>query len=420
MSLWSTLLLKSSTHPDFSPHNLPYGVAVRPFLLPPFLCTRLGDFVVRLEGIPGLSEGLGGMRTWNEIAGLGAERRRRFRSSLVSALKGWNPVDGEFEKMVFPVGECKMLLPVMIGDYTDFFASRDHATNCGVMFRGKENALQPNWLHLPVGYHGRSSSVVVGPTWVKRPCGQLSEGKSYAPTVKLDFELEIGTIIGGPENAIGTSLSVEQARDRVFGFVLLNDWSARDVQTWEYVPLGPFCAKNFCTTISPWIVPVEALERHKVPVTHQPSDPKQLDYLVDRDPILYDIELFVKLASMDDSNSETIVCKTNMRHLYWTPAQMIAHHTSTGCNLRAGDLLGTGTISGPESSSWGSLLEITWNGTKPFTLNGSPVSTATHNRTFLKDGDIVTMYGRVGNGGGIGFGEVKGLILPATAGRSFI
>ena len=260
--LWTLVIESVNDQDDFSKKNLPYGVCTR--FHETFLATRLGNFVIRLENLP-LSESiLKGESSWNRIMGLPKLRRVAFRESLKAALFDMEHSvlldDKIFINTVFPIHECVDQLPCVIGGYTDFYASRDHAFNVGTMYRGKDNALQPNWMHLPVGYHGRNSSVVKSPSSVFRPNGQLNEGRTYGPCKRLDFELEIGFFVGGEENPIGTTLSVKQARDRIFGYVLLNDWSARDVQTWEYVPLGPFCAKNFCTTISNWIIPYEALQ----------------------------------------------------------------------------------------------------------------------------------------------------------------
>ena len=416
--LWKAILDGVNPKDDFSTKNLPYGVCKRQ--AETFLATRLGSFVIKLEGLPLSEPLLKDEFSWNRLMQLSKARRVSFRESLKRALFDpssssmlFNHEDNAsfFREHVFPVWECVMLLPCQIGDYTDFYCSRDHAYNVGVMFRGKDNALQPNWVHLPVGYHGRSSSVVPSPCHVVHPKGQLDSGKSYSPSKRLDFELEIGCLIGGHENELGVPLTTDEARDRIFGYVLLNDWSARDVQTWEYVPLGPFCSKNFCTTISPWIVPAEALEPFKTPPSFgSKQDPEPLAHLRDSDYTLFDVDLYVSLKPFGQQE-ETVICKSNFRNLYWTPAQMIAHHTSTGCNMRAGDLIGTGTISGSQPGTYGSLLELSWNGTKPIKiLSGGSGETT---RTFLQDGDTVRMYGRVKQGG-VGFGDCTGTILPPS------
>lgn len=311
------------------------------------------------------------------------------------------------ERALIPMSQVEMLLPVEIGDYTDFYSSREHATNVGTMLRGADNALQPNWLHLPVAYHGRASSIVVSGTDLHRPLGQTkaddAPAPSFGPSRSVDFELEMGFFIG-PGNSLGQPIPVEKAADHIFGMVLVNDWSARDIQKWEYVPLGPFLAKNFGTSISPWVVTLEALEpfRTKGPV----QDPPPLPYLRTSGDWAFDIHLEVTLqgAKMDQPQR---ICTSNFKHLYWNMGQQLAHHAVNGCNLRPGDLLASGTISGPTPESRGSLLELTWKGTQPLPFpNGET-------RTFLQDGDRVTFTGWCqGNGYRVGFGEVTGRILP--------
>ncbi|SDO74576.1 fumarylacetoacetate hydrolase [Paenibacillus sp. yr247] len=304
--------------------------------------------------------------------------------------------------------DVELLLPVEIGDYTDFYASKDHATNVGSMFRGKENALMPNWLHLPVGYHGRASSVVISGSDIRRPQGQMKPPDSAAPIFgssrQLDFELEVGCLIG-TGNEQGLPVSIEKAEDYIFGLVLVNDWSARDIQSWEYQPLGPFLAKNFATSISPWVVPLEALEPFRVPAPKQ--DPEPLPYLRQSTPGSFNIQLEVYLQSESMKRPDRISA-SNFSYLYWTMAQQIAHHTIGGCNLRPGDLLASGTISGPEKESRGSMLELTWRGSEPLQLiNGDE-------RVWLEDGDCLTMTGWCqGDGYRVGFGEVIGRVLPA-------
>jgi len=303
-------------------------------------------------------------------------------------------------------------MPVDIGDYTDFYSSKEHATNVGIMFRGKENALMPNYLHLPVGYHGRASSVVVSGTNIHRPQGQmLPQGATtpiFGPSKLLDFELEMGHFIG-EGNPLGEPIYDNDARylhhKNVFGMVLVNDWSARDIQAWEYQPLGPFLAKNFATSISPWVVPTDALYPFRTMPPMQ--DPAPLPYLQLKEDFTYDIQLEVglKTAQMDTPH---IISRSNFKHLYWTIAQQVNHHTITGCNLRTGDLLASGTISGPTPDSYGSLLELTWRGANPITLPSGET------RKFLEDGDTLTMTGYCqGDGYRVGFGTVTGTILPA-------
>jgi fumarylacetoacetase len=313
--------------------------------------------------------------------------------------------------------DVRMHLPAEIGDYTDFYASRQHATNVGAMFRGRDKALMPNWLHLPVGYHGRASSVVVSGTPVRRPLGQTlpAEGAppEFGPTRELDFELELGVFIG-PGNRQGEPISVADAEDHVFGYVLVNDWSARDVQRWEYVPLGPFLAKNFATTVSPWVVPAEALAPFRVvgePQNAEAENPEPLPYLQQAEPRALDISLQVSIetgAMREAGLPPAAVCRTNARNLYWSFAQQVAHHTVGGCNLRPGDLLASGTISGDEPDSYGSLLELSWRGERPVELAGG------ERRTFLEDGDRVIVTGWAqGPGFRVGFGEAEGVVLPA-------
>ena len=304
--------------------------------------------------------------------------------------------------------EVILHLPVKIGDYTDFYASKDHATNVGIMFRGKDNALMPNWTHLPVGYHGRASSVVLSGTDVRRPVGQTKpqnvDAPIFGPCKQLDFELEMGFLIG-TGNKLGEPISVDQAEKHIFGMVLVNDWSARDIQAWEYVPLGPFLAKNFATSISPWVVPMEALESFRT--TGPVQTPEPLEYLKQQGANLFNINLEVYLKGEKQSTPKRI-SSSNYRYLYWSAAQMVAHHSIGGCNLNTGDLLGTGTISGSEKESRGSLLELTWRGTEPIDLGEG------EQREWIEDGDELTITGWCqGEGYRVGFGEVTGTIVPA-------
>jgi fumarylacetoacetase len=300
---------------------------------------------------------------------------------------------------------------VQIGDYTDFYSSREHATNVGTMFRGKENALMPNWLHLPVGYHGRASSIVVSGSDLHRPMGQTKADDAPAPTFGpskvVDFELEMGFLIG-PGNRLGESIPTSRAMDHIFGMVLVNDWSARDIQKWEYVPLGPFLAKNFGTSISPWVVTMDALEPFRVKGPEQ-NDPRPLPYLQTTQPSAYDIKLEVTLQPKE-SDQAARICSSNFKHLYWSMHQQLAHHTINGCNMQTGDLLASGTISGPTPDSFGSMLELAWKGTKPIDIGNGQT------RTSIQDFDRITMTGWCqGNGYRVGFGDVTGRILPARA-----
>lgn len=311
-------------------------------------------------------------------------------------------------KVLVAQADVSMRLPVRVGDYTDFYSSREHATNVGTMLRGAENALMPNWLYLPVAYHGRASSVVVSGTPIRRPCGQSKPETSalpqFGPSRALDFELEMGAIVG-TGNQLGSPISAEEAEGHVFGLVLVNDWSARDLQAWEYQPLGPFLSKNFATSISPWIVPLEALEPFRCAGPVQ--EPEPFPYLRQSGKTTFDIHLEVSLRTQKGKES-TVLSKTNFRHLYWSLRQQLAHHTVNGCPLRPGDLLASGTISGPTPDSLGCLLELTWRGSRPVQLAGGET------RRFLEDGDEVTMTGWCqGPGYRIGFGTVTGVIEPA-------
>jgi fumarylacetoacetase len=312
--------------------------------------------------------------------------------------------------VLIPRAAVQMVTPVTIGDYTDFYSSRHHATNVGIMLRGADNALMPNWLHLPVAYHGRASSVIVSGTDIRRPCGQTKSddapAPAFGPSRSLDFELEMGFFVG-PGNKLGEPIPIANAVDHIFGMVLVNDWSARDIQKWEYQPLGPFLAKNFATSISPWIVPLEALEPFRCPGPVQ--DPTPLPYLQSKGDWNFDIQLEVWLQGTKMEKPHRI-CATNFKHMYWNIAQQLAHHTVNGCNVQPGDLMASGTISGPTPDSFGSLLELAWKGTKPIPFpNGET-------RTFLQDGDKVTMTAWCqGPGYRIGFGEVTGTVLPAQS-----
>jgi fumarylacetoacetase len=309
-------------------------------------------------------------------------------------------------RALVPMCDVELLLPATIGDYTDFYSSRDHATNMGVMVRGPDNPLTPNWLHLPVAYHGRSSSVVVSGTDLHRPQGQTkpdnADAPVFGPSRAVDFELELGSFVG-PGNELGRPIPVAEAAEHIFGMVLVNDWSARDIQKWEYVPLGPFLAKNFGTSISPWVVPLDALLPFRTAGPAQ--DPAPLPYLRSPEDWNLDIHLEVSLQSARMDRPQRISA-SNGKYLYWNVCQQLAHHTVNGCNLRPGDLLATGTISGPTPDSYGSMMELTWRGSRPVPLPGGET------RTLLQDGDRITMTGWCqGAGYRVGFGEVTGRIL---------
>jgi fumarylacetoacetase len=348
----------------------------------------------------------------NPFMALGPKVWSRTRARISELLRHDNPElrdnDELRRRALVPMVDAKLHLPIAVAGYTDFYSSREHATNVGVMFRGKDNALQPNWLHMPIGYNGRASTVVVSGTKVRRPRGQLkppgADGPSFGPCKRLDFELEMGVVVGQP-SPMGEMLTESQAEAMIFGFVILNDWSARDIQQWEYVPLGPFQAKAFATSISPWIVTREALEPFRLQGPVQ--DPVPLPYLGQAQPNNYDLELDVTLraASMNEAAS---ICRTNFKFMYWSSVQQLVHHASSGCAMNVGDLLGSGTISGPQKDQRGSLLEISWNGTEPAELPGGI------KRTFLEDGDSLVMRGWCqGEGYRVGFGEVEGTIAAA-------
>jgi len=301
-----------------------------------------------------------------------------------------------------------MCMPVEIGDYTDFYSSKEHATNVGIMFRGKDNALMPNWLHIPIAYHGRASSIVVSGTDVIRPKGQTKPAGSEEPvfglTKLLDFELEMGFFIG-QGNPLGEPIPIDKTYDHIFGMVLVNDWSARDIQTWEYQPLGPFLAKNFATSISPWVVTMEALEPFKVSGPNQ--EPAPMEYLQSKCNWAYNIALDVAIET-PGLQEPFIISQTNFKYMYWNICQQLAHHTVNGCNTKTGDMMASGTISGPAKDSYGSMLELTWRGENPIKLpNGEE-------RKFLHDGDTLTISGYCqGDGYRVGFGKVTGKILPS-------
>lgn len=410
-----------ATH-DFPIQNLPYGVFRATPAEPARVGVAIGDFILDLTTLEEAAwiSSLGGERFFrhgalNAFMAAGKAEWSHIRKQIQALLSADEPRLRDNEAMrrrvFFDQGAVTMELPAHIGDYTDFYSSREHATNVGTMFRGAENALMPNWLHLPVGYHGRSSSIQVSGRPVRRPSGQLNPDDStpvHGPSRLLDFELEMGFFVG-PGNDLGSPIPIEEAADHIFGFVLVNDWSARDIQKWEYVPLGPFLGKNFATTISPWVVPMEALEAFRTSGPTQ--DPEPLDYLTTNGPWSYDIALEVGIRT-PRAEAPDIVCRSNFKHLYWNVCQQLAHHTVNGCNARPGDLMASGTISGPTPDSYGSMLELSWRGTKPLTLSDGT------ERKFIQDGDSVVMRGWAqGDGYRIGFGKAEGTVLAtSTAG----
>ena len=404
----------------FPIQNLPFGVFSKAPDRPPRIGVAIGDYVLDLAALEqnGLCnftalrrDFFQNQQTLNEFMACGPTAWHAVRGGVSSLLRDNvatlrdNP--SLRAQALLLQSDVRMHLPVHVENYTDFYSSREHATNVGAMMRGPDKALMPNWLHLPVAYHGRASSVVVSGTDFHRPMGQSKADNAplptFGPSRNLDFELEMGFLVG-PGNELGCPIPVQDAAEHIFGLVLVNDWSARDVQKWEYQPLGPFLAKNFATSISPWVVTLDALEPFRVPGPNQ--EPTPLAYLQTHGNWNYDVNLEVWLQSAAMSSPRRI-CLSNSKNLYWSICQQLAHHTVNGCNLRPGDLLASGTISGATPDSYGSLLELTWKGTKPLQLDGE-------SRTFLQDGDRVTITGWCqGAGYRVGFGNVTGLVLPA-------
>ena len=410
-----------AAHSDFPLENLPYGIFSEKHNSQPRAGVALGEWVIDLavleaHGYCKLTDGklLFNQPTLNLFIESGKANWSKVRAELQALLSADNPElrDNQAlrDQVFFKQSDVKMQMPVHIPGYTDFYSSKEHATNVGCMFRDPKNALLPNWSELPVGYNGRASSVIVSGTDIVRPSGQIklpdSERPVFSACRKLDFELETGFIVG-KSSQLGQPVSIENAWDHIFGMVLFNDWSARDLQQWEYVPLGPFNAKTFASSISPWIVTLEALEPFKTSSPEQ--EPKPLAYLrEDNSSNSYDIHLSVEIQPENDDKSD-VICTTNFKYMYWSMAQQLTHHTIAGCNLQVGDLMGSGTISGPTPDSYGSLLEITWNATKPLTLSNG------EQRNFIQDGDTVIMKGYCEKDDlRIGFGEVSGKILPAV------
>ena len=389
----------------FGLENLPFGVVARRGE-PPRPAVRVGGHALILAPLAeaGLLPDVFAGPVLNPFLALGRPAWSEVRATIAGLLRAGSPDTERAAAALVPLGEVEVRLPVAIGDYVDFYSSIEHASNIGKMFRPDAEPLLPNWRHLPVGYHGRASSVVVSGTPVRRPHGQLPPPEPggaprFGPTERLDIELELG-FVTGPGNPLGEAIPAAEARERIFGFVLVNDWSARDIQRWEYQPLGPFLGKSFATSVSPWIVPLEALEPHLVPAP--PQDPEPLPYLrVDGDWAL-DVALEVALAPA--GGEETVVARTNARGLYWTAPQQLAHATVNGTNMRPGDLYASGTISGPEPGGYGSLIELTWGGRDPLALTGGA------QRTFLEDGDTVILRGAAGDGR-VSLDEVRGTVV---------
>ncbi|PDT73090.1 fumarylacetoacetase [Bradyrhizobium sp. C9] len=403
---------------DFPIQNLPYGVFSSKDGLAPRVGVAIGDYVLDLWELEQDSRldvgplGVFSQPSLNAFMALGPKVWSATRARISELLRSDHPELRDNRELraraLLPMADVQLHMPFAVSGYTDFYSSKEHATNVGVMFRGKDNALQPNWLHMPIGYNGRASTVVVGGTKVRRPRGQLkpptAEVPSFGACKRLDFELEMGFVVG-QASPMGEMLTEKQAEEMIFGFVILNDWSARDIQQWEYVPLGPFQAKAFATSISPWVVTREALEPFRMQGPAQQPEP--LAYLKQTRPNNYDLQLDVSLRAGAMNEAKTI-CSTNFKYMYWSSVQQLVHHASSGCAMNVGDLLGSGTISGPEKHQRGSLLEISWNGTEPVEL-ASGVT-----RSFLENGDSLVMRGWCqGDGYRVGFGEVEGTIVAA-------
>lgn len=403
---------------DFPIQNIPFGVFITKEDVIT-IGTRIGNCAIDMgalqqlgyfEGIE-LTDDMFMQDTLNDFISDGKKTWRLVRNRLAELFDETNPTlrdnKNHREVVIFKVEDIEMLLPVQIGDYTDFYSSKEHATNVGKMFRDPENALLPNWLHIPVGYHGRSSTIVPSGIPVHRPYGQtLPNGETtpvFGPSRLVDFELETA-FITTDANLMGEPIPVEEAEEHIFGMVLFNDWSARDIQKWEYVPLGPFLAKNFASSISPWIVTMDALEPFRTKGPEQSPEP--LPYLKQKGEKAFDINLEVLIKP--ENSEETVVSRSNFKHMYWSMAQQLAHHTINGCRINSGDMMGSGTISGPTEDSFGSMLELTWGGQKPLKMkDGSE-------RKFINDNDTVIVRGYCQKGNlRIGFGEVSSKLLPA-------
>jgi fumarylacetoacetase len=404
---------------DFSIHNIPFGIfknadgKIQ-------AGSALGNFVIDLNYLHThfffdkleLPDDIFTYSTLNNFIGLGKNKTSAVRQRIIELFSNDNQeIQGIAEHKsasLLPMTDVEMLMPVRVPNYTDFYSSIEHATNVGTMFRDPDNALFPNWKHLPVGYHGRASSIIVSGQAIKRPSGQSkapdAAAPAFGPTKRLDFELEVA-FITCKETSMGTSISTEDAEDAIFGFVLFNDWSARDIQVWEYVPLGPFLAKNFASSISPWIITLDALDAFRVSGPEQ--DPEVFPYLNSDGLKNFDINLEVSIKPEDAE--AMVVSNSNFKYMYWNICQQLAHHTVNGCNIEVGDMYASGTISGPTPDSYGSMLELAWKGTKPIQMpDGS-------SRSFINDGDTVIMKGFAENDGvRVGFGELSAKVLPAN------
>ncbi len=407
MNTWISIPQNS----DFSIYNLPFGVFIRDNKPTPGVA--IGDEIVDLNSATkvGIFNNIEFDHTvfesnyLNDFISCGKNVWSEIRKMLITELTSEGTLFEFRHKVIVNRLNAKMCMPVKVGDYTDFYSSIEHATNVGKMFRPNGDPLLPNWRHIPVGYHGRASSIVISGTDLKRPNGQTlppnAEKPVYGPSKRMDIELEMGLIIG-KTTSLGEQVSVEDAEDYIFGKVIFNDWSARDIQKWEYVPLGPFLGKNFGSTISPWIVTMEALAPFRCESVEQ--DPEVLPYLQYQGNKNYDIKLEVGLTPQGDE--ESIICKSNFKYMYWNMAQQLAHHTVNGCNINVGDMMASGTISGKEKGSYGSMLELSWSGKEPIALKNGK------SRTFIEDGDTLTLRAHCEKDGiRVGFGECVGKII---------
>ena len=414
-----TSFINIAADSDFSIHNLPYGIFSDTVDGKRRAGVAIGEQVLDLsvleaEGLLSLDSGsYFDQPTLNAFINSGRDNWTKARTIIQTLLSNASETLRDNtdlqKKALFKQADVTMHLPVQVPGFTDFYSSKEHATNVGTMFRDPSNALLPNWTEMPVGYNGRASTIIVSGTDVIRPSGQLKpnadERPIFSPCKRLDFELETAFVVG-KGNSIGQPIAVDDAAEHIFGMVLLNDWSARDIQKWEYVPLGPFNAKTFASEVSPWIVTMDALAPFKTSCPTQ--EPKPLAYLNEKDSDnSFDITLSVELLPKN-SDEATVVCETNFKYMYWSMAQQLTHHTITGCKVEVGDMMGSGTISGPTPDSYGSMLEIAWNATKPVTLKGGET------RSFIEDGDTVIMKGYSEKDGiRVGFGEVRGKVQPA-------
>ena len=400
---------------DFSIYNLPFGIfstnknskrvgiAIGNNIIDLLACNEL-DIFKDLN----INNNVFENNFLNDFINLGKNTTNKVREIIQQQLTDESSKIKMSSVVIIPMNEAEMHLPVRVGDYTDFYSSIEHATNIGSMFRDPSNPLLPNWRHLPVGYHGRASSIIVSGIDIFRPQGQVmpidSDKPIFTSSKRIDFELEMGYIIG-KQSSLGSSITTDDADNYIFGKVLFNDWSARDIQKWEYVPLGPFLGKSFASSISPWVVTIEALDNFRVAGPIQ--NPEVLDYLKFNGLKNYDINLSVSILP-EKTNIETIVCKSNFKYMYWNMSQQIAHHTINGCNLNVGDMMASGTISGKSKDSYGSMLELSWGGKKNIELNDGS------SRTFIEDYDSVIMRGYCEKDNiRVGFGEVKSKLLPS-------